>query len=99
MPMAVLPADVWIPRVSIVAIVTSGSIPTAISDSMPKSRLLTTFMKLLYTAIQTVRNQAGQLTRGRCVNRSARSVNSAFDGLSDAQLSSFRCGSFPACDR
>jgi len=61
--------------------------------------LLESGNQIIRSAIQTVRNQAGQLTRGRCVNRSARSVNSAFDGLSNAQLSSFRCGSFPACDR
>jgi len=51
------------------------------------------------SAIQTVRNQAGQLTRGRSFNRSTRPVNTAFDGLSDAQLSSFRFASSPACDR
>jgi hypothetical protein len=49
--------------------------------------------------IQTVRNQAGRLACARPVNRSNRSASVALDGLSDAQLSTFRFRSSPACDR
>ena len=38
-------------------------------------------------------------TSARSVNRSIRSASAALDGLSDAQLSTFRFGSSPACDR
>ena len=51
------------------------------------------------TAIQTVRNQAGRSAYARSASWSIRSARTALDGLSEGQLSTFRFGSSPACDR
>ena len=50
-------------------------------------------------AIQTVRNQAGRSAYARSASWSIRSARTALDGLSEGQLSTFRFGSSPACDR